>query len=172
MSLREKIDTFANIATVALAVILAPVLVKIYLLPARSGVSATAQSQISEGVNLNGKLPDVDWAKNGRTLLLAISTECHFCGESEPFYRRLNQEVGKAVKIVALVPQPASEAQKFLETEGVHVDLVKQLALGFIGVRATPTMILVNGKGVVTRIWTGRVPDSEQQAVVSVLKRG
>jgi thioredoxin-related protein len=114
----------------------------------------------------------VDWSRNGRTLVIAISTTCHFCKESEPFYRRLQQEVGKGIKTVAVLPQPVNEAEQHLSGAGLHVDQVKQAELSNIGVRGTPTMLLVNSNGVVTRVWTGRLAPEQQEQALSVLKRG
>lgn len=84
----------------------------------------------------------------------------------------LQQELGKSVKVVAVLPQPAAESESFLSGEGVQVDQVKQVPPGSIGVRGTPTMLLVDSKGVVTRVWTGKVQDAEQDNVLAVLKKG
>ena len=56
--------------------------------------------------------------------------------------------------------------------EGVHVDQIQQVPPASIGVRGTPTMLLVDSKGVVTRVWTGKVQDAEQENVLAVLKKG
>jgi hypothetical protein len=81
---------------------------------------------------------------------LAISTQCHFCKDSTPFYRKLQEQMGN-VKTVAVLPQPVSEAEQYLSGEGVHVDQVKQAKMSGIGVSGTPTMLLVNSAGVVTK---------------------
>ena len=65
--------------------------------------------------------------------------------------------MGAGLKTVAVLPQPVVESEQFLSGEGVHVDQVKQVAMGGIGVMGTPTMILVNSAGVVTKVWSGKV---------------
>ncbi|SPF53650.1 exported hypothetical protein [Candidatus Sulfopaludibacter sp. SbA4] len=176
MSLPTKIQTTADLATIGVAVLLSAVLIKVYLVPASSPrvppAAPPAVAATSVGSSLKGQLPGVDWSKNGRTLVLAISTQCHFCKESTPFYRRLEQEVGKVVKMVAVLPQPAHEAEQYLKDEGVQVDQVKQVSLGTIGVRGTPTILLVDSKGVVTKVWTGKLKAEEQEQVLGVLKKG
>jgi len=83
MSLPTKIQTTADIATVGVAVLLSVVLIKVYLVPAPSPrlpqAAPPAVAATSVGSSLKGQLPGVDWSKNGRTLVLAISTQCHFC---------------------------------------------------------------------------------------------
>jgi len=174
MSLPTKIQTTADIATVGVAVLLSVVLIKVYLVPAPSlrlpQGAPPAVAAASVGSSLKGQLPGVDWSKNGRTLVLAISTQCHFCKESTPFYRRLEQEVGRGVKMVAVLPQPAAEAEQYLKNEGVRVDQVRQVSLGTIGVRGTPTILLVDGKGVVTKLWTGKLQAQAEDEVLAALR--
>jgi hypothetical protein len=177
MSLPGKIEIVSNIATIGAAVLLSLVLVKVYFVPnpsspARTAPPVRAAAEATVGTSLKSQLPGVDWSKNGRTLVLAISTACHFCKDSEPFYRRIRQEVGGGVKMVAVLPQPQAEAEQYLSTAGLKVDQVKQLTLNTIGVRGTPTMLLVDGKGVVTKVWVGRLQDQDQEQVLSVLKKG
>jgi hypothetical protein len=51
----------------------------------------------------------------------------------------------------------------------VHVDQVKQMALASIGVAGTPTMLVVNGSGIVTKSWVGRLDQDGQEQVLSAL---
>ncbi len=175
MRLSSKLETASNISTIVVAVLLSVVLVKAYLVPASSSPARPVQparAGVAIGTSLKNQLSGLDWSKNGRTLVLAISTTCHFCKDSEPFYRRIRQEVGVGVKMVAVLPQPQAEAEQYLNTAGVKVDQVKQLSLETIGVRGTPTMLLVDDKGVVIRVWAGRLPSGEEDQVLGVLKRG
>jgi hypothetical protein len=59
-----------------------------------------------------------------------------------------------------------------LKDEGVQVDQVKQVSMGAIGVRGTPTMLLVNGAGVVTKVWTGKIQPKQEQEVLTALRKG
>jgi thiol-disulfide isomerase/thioredoxin len=176
MGLPGKIETAANVAVVVVAALLSAILVKVYLLPAAPTQALvppnlpnapTAAGTV--GTNLNSRIPGVDWSKNGQTLVLALSSHCHFCTESAPLYRRLAQVAGKAVKIVAILPEPVPETEKYLQDEGVHVDQVKQMALASIGVAGTPTMLVVNGSGIVTKSWVGRLDQDGQEQVLSAL---
>jgi hypothetical protein len=170
VSLPGKIETTANIATIAVAALLSVALTKAYLLPALTPQKPQALAGTSVGTSLKGRVPGVDWSKNGRTLVLAISTQCHFCKDSTPFYRKLQEQVGKSLKTVAVLPQPVAEAEQYLNGEGVHVNQVKQATMSGIGVQGTPTMFLVNSAGVVTRIWVGKIQPEQQ--VLAALKKG
>ena len=171
MNIRGKLETAANAATVVAALLLSVVLVKVYLLPRKTLPRAGGGPAISVGAELNTALPGVDWRKNGQTLVLAISTQCHFCTESAPFFRTLVAQAGKNVKMVAVFPQPAEEAQKYLSGEGVRVDQIEQADLNRIGVRGTPTMLLVNAAGIVTNVWVGELRPVQQSRVLNVLAK-
>ncbi|HEY9285591.1 MAG TPA: hypothetical protein VIP46_19225, partial [Pyrinomonadaceae bacterium] len=92
----KKLEVAANVAIVVVAVLLSAVLVRSYLAAPseREDVRPTVQTQrtLQNGESIN--LPGIDWQKNGRTLLMALSTTCHFCTESGPFYQRLVREGG------------------------------------------------------------------------------
>lgn len=164
-----KLETAANAASIIVAGFLSAVLIKVYLLPKRVPPRPGPAAQVKAGASLKAELPGVGWQKNGRTLVLAISTQCHFCTDSAPFFRMLSAEEGKNLKIVAVLPQPVAEAEKYLTGEGVRVDQVEQLALPRIGVTGTPTMLLANSAGVVTNVWVGELQPAQQQHVLAVL---
>jgi hypothetical protein len=173
MSLSGKIETTANAATIIVAVLISTVLVKTYLLPnaVARRTPAVSASDVTKGKSMDGRALGVDWAKNHRTLVLAISTTCHFCKDSVPFYRKLGA-AGRDVKMVAVLPQSVTEAQQYLSSEGVHVDEVRQTPLNTLGVRGTPTLLLVNDVGVVTNVWVGKLqPDQETQVLTALEKK-
>ena len=169
MIFRNKLEVAANAATVLAAVVLSVVLIKVYLLPRRPLARSVGRQGISVGARLNSALPGIDWRKNGRTLVLAISTQCHFCTESAPFFRTLASRAQKGVKIVAVLPQPVDAAQRYLDGEGVYVDRIEQLALSRIGVTGTPTILLVNSSGRVIDIWVGKLQPNQQQNVLATV---
>src|SRR5262249_34264823 len=98
----EKIEIASHIAIIIVAILIGIVLVKNYLLPdskPKSNASnKTAIASNTGEVGIVGKvisLPDTNWEKNGQTLVLALSTGCHFCTESAPFYKELVQKRAK-----------------------------------------------------------------------------
>ncbi len=165
----SKLENLANLATILVSVVLSVVLIKVFLLPQSRPMANRAESRV--GMSLKESLPDVDWAKNKRTLVLAVSTQCHFCTESAPFFQRIQKEKAEDLKLVAVLPQAPDESRKYLEGEGVHVDDVKQATLSAIGVTGTPTMLLVDGKGTVAKVWAGKLQPDQEGGVLAVLKK-
>lgn len=83
---------------------------------------------------------------------MVLSNTCRFCTESADFYKKLAQERAKHLdaRIIAVLPQDVEAGRTYLNKLGEVVDEVRQSSLDAIGVRATPTLILVDDKGVVT----------------------
>jgi hypothetical protein len=99
----KKVEALANVAVIITSVVVCTVLVKRYLLPSNAQPAvAAATGPVSEIANSSRKrsiepgtkisLPGIDWSKSDRTLLLALSTTCHFCTESAPLYQQLQEQ--------------------------------------------------------------------------------
>jgi hypothetical protein len=137
-----------------------------YVVSSRSPQSSLAV--LPKGAKL--KISGVEWSDSQRTIVLALSTHCHFCTASGDFYKRL-QEVARArgVPIVAVLPQPTDEARSYLLNLGVPILVVKQAPLDSVSLSATPTLIVVNSEGVVIDSWTGQLSPEFEKEVMSKL---
>jgi len=162
-TLTRKLELAANVAIITVAVVLCAVLVKTYLL------APTPQAPQQSLVGARVPVPEVDWRGNGRTLLLVLQKGCRFCAESAPFYQRLAGEAGQ-VRLVAVLPQQVEESREYLRELNVPVGEVRQAPFKDLGIRGTPTLLLVNGEGVVTGSWFGKLSPDKEEEVLSRLK--
>ncbi len=81
----------------------------------------------------------------------------------------MGEQIGKDVKLVGVLPEPVAEAESYLNREGVHLDEVEQISLTKVGVNGTPTMLLVNGNGIVADDWVGKLaPDKQEQVLKTI----
>jgi hypothetical protein len=166
----KKTELVANIAIIVVALLLGFVLVKRYLLPANvAAPAARLDPRIPAGTKAS--LSGVDWAGNGQTLLLVLSTDCHFCTESAPFYQRLTRETtGRPdVHLIALFPQEIEEGKKYLDSLGVSIVEIRQASPGSTGAGGTPTLILVDAQGIVKNSWVGKLSTPEESEVINQL---
>lgn len=167
----KKIEMAANIAIIVVALILGGILVKQYYFDDNRDVrGVNAELRIPAGTRI--PLPDIDWADNKQTLLLFLSTDCRFCSESAPFYQRLVQAtIGQRdIRLVAVLPQEVNRSREYLKELGLSIEEVKQASFKSIGVRATPTLTLVDSAGVVISAWIGRLAAGQESEVLSRLK--
>ena len=172
----KKVEVLANVVVIVTSLLLCSVVAKKYLLSNNSaGKTASADKSASAQAPVRPKiqpgtaltLPGVDWSKSERTLVLAVSTTCHFCTESAPFYQQLQKAKPNNLRLIAALPQPTDEGRRYLTKLDVNLSEIVQVPLASIGVSGTPTLILVNDKGVVTESWVGKLPDVEAQKGIS-----
>jgi thioredoxin-related protein len=169
--LTKGIELSANIAIIIVAVFLGVVLVKQQLLSSPQTRATTPQHPATVA---GAKLPlaGVNWAENQRTLLLALSAKCHFCTESADFYKRLAEARAQRndIRMVAVLPQETAEGQAYLDRLGIKVDEVRQSSLDAVGATGTPTLIMVDGDGVATEMWVGKLPPDKETEVLNRIR--
>jgi len=162
-TLSKRIELTANIAIIAVAILLGAVVAQRYFFQKDSKPPTIA---VGSKVSLAG----VDWSRNGKTLVVALQKGCHFCAESAPFYQRLAQIApAKGIKLVAVLPQPATEGREYLSTLAVPIADIRQSPLSALSVGGTPTLILVDDKGQVVASWVGKIPSDKESEVLARL---
>ena len=162
----RRIEIVANVCIIVVAIVVCVAAVR-YFRTKASGSKAPAPA-IAAGTKIN--LPSEDWARNHQTLLLALSTNCKYCSASAEFYQRLVNSASSNTKLVAVLPQPPEESQHYLTALKVTIEDIQQVSPSALGVRATPTLILVDGTGTVTNSWVGQLPANKEKEVLSSVR--
>ncbi len=117
-------------------------------------------------------LPGVTWSQRDRTVLLILSTRCHFCTDSAPFYKRLSTALrarSHNAGLIAVLPQANGESERYLTGLGVTVDSIVQAPLLTTGVQGTPTILIVDKTGVIQRAWMGRLSAELEREVIGAV---
>ena len=164
---RSKLETLLNLALIVLAIAFFATLVARYTKPDTAG-SRKPPLEIGSTIDV----PDLKWGQADKTLLLVLSTKCNFCTESSPFYRRIVQEVegNPGIRLIAFLPQDASEGREYLSANGVRISDVRQLGPGTLGVAGVPSLILTDRNGKVVDLWFGKLGANVESLVMSRLK--
>lgn len=162
----KRIELAANVAIIIVAVLLGYFLIQKFFFPVKP--VAPPIVKIENGIKVD--IPNVDWQKNQKTLVLYVRKGCHFCTESMPFYKILVENQPKTnTKLVVVSPDETDVSKKYLSENGIEVNYVEQANLSSIGVHGTPTLLLVNDKGEVSNSWVGKLPSDEEKEVTSQL---
>jgi hypothetical protein len=154
------IDRLANIAILALAIVVGIVAWRQYVARAPHDINVPVGSLVN--------LENVDWPKNQLTIVLALSTECEPCSRNAVLYRdianalRTNQ-VGKTV---AVLPQQVSRSREYLSELKVVPDEIRQRAASPFVAKATPTIIAVGADGRVVKSWAGSLSQREAESAL------
>jgi len=169
----RRINRLANWAICLAVIVLAGATVRRFKAEEACAVpTPTPVNNRTEGRSLRHSLPGMDWHGNQRTLVLALSTRCHFCTQSAPFFKRLVAAAGSNVRVVVAMPQSAEVARRYLRRVGLNVGEVREVSLGAIGISGTPTLLLLDNAGVVTSSWVGMLaPEGEDQVLLALASR-
>jgi thioredoxin-related protein len=173
----KKLEVVANIAISVLAILLGGVIVKRYFFTsapaetasATAAAAASNASLVKPGSNV--ELANYNWSESDNTLVMVLSTTCHFCTESAPFYKRLVEARAdkKKLRIVAVFPQTPEEGREYLEKLGVVADEIKTATPMSLGARGTPTLILTDSKGTAVNTWIGKLPTGKEDEVLKII---
>lgn len=175
----KKVEMLANVAVIITSVVLCSVLVKKSFFTASQTVTkataprtspfdnASSKSALQPGMKLS--LAGIDWSKNRRTILLVLSTTCHFCTESAPFYQKLQQRKPDNLQIVAVLPQAIEDSRKYLNKLGVSVSEMVQAPLASVSVTGTPTLMLIDSNGIIKHSWIGKLSDGQTEEVLALI---
>jgi hypothetical protein len=170
-NLFKRLHIITNLAIIAVSVLLGYVIIKDFILNPPSA-SRSRQSKASIKVGTKLSLPEIDWQKNGRTVLLVLSPTCRYCKESGPFYSKLSQVLSsqRSASLVALFPMNTNDGPSYLHDLGVSVNEVKQVAFDALGVRGTPTIIIADKGGEVVGVWFGKLRSDEEEGILRQLQ--
>jgi hypothetical protein len=128
-------------------------------------------NEIKAGDKLLG-LRAYNWKAHERTLVLALRNGCHFCEASMPFYRRLakleqSNQIG--VHLIAVFPDNPAVVRQVVETQQLTIEVLPAFELGQVKVQATPTLMLVDEQGRVSKVWMGQLPAAEEAEVIAAI---
>lgn len=158
-SVRSNIELAAQVVIAMAVVIAAGVLVKRNVWP---GPASGRIASISAGERLN--IPYVDWAQNKKSLVFFLKKDCPYCTSSASLYRQLVEEATRRnIKCIAVFPNTPEEARKYLQYIELPIENVYTGPLGDSKISGTPTVVFVDGGGVVRSVWIGAQTDREQE---------
>jgi hypothetical protein len=120
------------------------------------------------------QLPGADWQAAPVSVLLQLSSTCHFCNESMPFYRQLiaaRQSGAARVPVIVASRDAVAVMRKHLDEQQVTVDRVLHSGLDVFAA-VTPSVYIVDSKGMVKRVFQGKLDSSGQKELLSIVQRG
>jgi hypothetical protein len=162
-NIAKRVEMGANTAIIIVAIVFAGALIRNY-------ASSRAQNLHQIAIGTKFALQDVNWQAGDKTLIFALSTNCHYCTESAGFYRELAHACKEHhIRTIALFPQPIEKADKYIKSLDVGFDELRQTQLAGLDISGTPTLLLINTSGLVTSVWIGKLPDEAERKLLAKL---
>lgn len=165
---KASLETIANIVIVIAGIACAVGWTR-YLL-VQPPLAASPPPAYAVGDSLAG-VSEVGQLRPARTLLLYVSSSCHFCSASMPFYRRLaaaRQSARGETRLVVLSRDPDEVLTGYLQDNSLTPDDVVHVSeTSNIKLRLTPTLVLLDQDRSVLRIWVGQLSSVAEEDVTS-----
>lgn len=119
------------------------------------------------------QIPEVAGVKftASKTLAIVIRSNCKFCTDSMPFYRRLQAALEKAPSdagLVALCVEPVEACRRYLYEHSLDIDAASIVGIDF-RVGGTPTLFIVDRQRKVLASWMGRQNAAGEAEIESFL---
>ena len=166
MGTRSRLSVATDIAVLLLCVTATLVVVTRFFsassLPAPPGARQIIGLQLDASVG-------IDWSNGTRALVLLLHSDCGFCRESMPFYRRLLANRPDNTQIVVVASPQDVRMRDYLASERVAPDAVVSVEPSALPIRVTPALFVVDTTGTITHAWIGRLDDDREAAVIDVL---
>lgn len=109
----------------------------------------------------------IDFSAAERTLVAVLRSDCPFCDQSKPFYRRLASGDRTGVRIVVVARRGDAEIDSYRPV--LEPDSVVFVGPGVLPVSGTPTLLLVDRQGVVEAAWIGLLGREREDEVLAAV---
>lgn len=154
---KGQLQRAADMATIAVAMSVLAVMATRFL-------PLEPEPRLDE-IRLDGAALGVEWSDP--TLIMVLRSDCGYCQESMPFYRRLTAEAEIPVIVAARIGDDG--IRDYLAEQGVQPDELVMTVGWETPATGTPTIFLVDGDGVVMSAWVGWLsPESEEEVLAAV----
>src|SRR5437762_699042 len=108
-NVKRYLETITNVAVILVALVFLTSFAWSLFAPKAKGRAQILPERGLRKGNVVQQIDNVDYNAAPQTLLLLMNTECHYCAESLPFYKKLATSiriVTKETNMVALFPNP------------------------------------------------------------------
>jgi hypothetical protein len=171
-TLRHTLEVTTNLAVLAVCITIAVALLRGRHTPQQ--VQGPTESRLAKGY-VFPTIENVNYDATERTLVLALNTQCKFCRESLPFYRRLLSTQGhsdRSNQIAVIFPNTDSEVWEFVQQAQLSVHAVAGQDFAKFQISGTPTLVLVGRDGKVRGLWAGELSEAGEKEVISAIAGG
>ncbi len=125
-----------------------------------SEVRQKAEPRITSNIGKKIDLPPESGVVGSANIVIAISTNCHFCRESYELYRRIlgdpQHELG-LVHVYFVSKQPEDQVKRELADNDIKPDAIMAVP-STVQIAGTPTIFLLGSDGIVTDQFVGMIP--------------
>jgi hypothetical protein len=143
-------------------------LIVVGVLKRRAASHASTGSLVGQVISPETFAEELHFPEHSETIAIALRSACHFCEQERPFYLQLlaTAKVAGAPSCIRFIT-PDSKGVFYSFLPNVPTDQVStEVPLWVIGVRSTPTILVIRD-GRVERAWVGALVRGEERKAVT-----
>jgi hypothetical protein len=166
----STLERTTHICLIAACIVSIGLLLERRFAPAAGSQRPSATQLLGHRLTVAG----LDWKSSGLNAVLFISTHCHFCLESMPFYRQVTAvqvDSLHSVAITIISRDPPELVKDTLSREHIRVRGVYPVP-SMIPLYGTPTLLIVDATGVVRRVFEGKLNAAGEKEFLEIVKAG
>lgn len=165
--MRKQIAVVSDFAVIGVALLVAFVVISNYAQPRSEPVALLKPGDTLDFIRTLGTS-----AAHGKRLLFVLKEGCPYCEGSAPLYKELAQLESSGlteVKMIAVFEEPVDVARKLLSAEDIRMEVMGAVSLDRLRIAGTPTLILIDERDRVVRIWEGLLSRKAEQEIKELL---
>ena len=164
-----KINILADVVLIVVGLVVVGMLLSRET-PAVPTIPTALLSEEESFVGNLSAVDGIDWTAAEHTLVLSLDSECVFCTESTPFYRRVQEYDTADVQVVVVAPFYDLGMNDYLAAQSLRPDEVVMVTeLSTLPESGTPTLLLVDRDGLVTHAWIGLLSSDREEEVLAAV---
>jgi hypothetical protein len=159
----QKVREYLDLTATTVMIVTSAVLVW-HVVSDRASPRSAPAAGYSQG-DVFGAVEGVRFTETPATAILFVQSTCQFCSASMPFYRRLSA-LPRRAKFIVMGVETRDQLKAYLSAQQLKADDVVSVNGQNIKFRGTPTLLLVDNKGVVRDVWAGQLDNAREEAVL------
>ena len=120
---------------------------------------------VVEGVRLE-PIGGYRWDSHEGTLAIALKADCPYCEASMGLYRRI-ADLQRAQHLKVYPPILYPDGANMGRPEIMNIERLANIDYVKLGIRGTPTVLLVDSRGTVRRKWAGQLALAQEENVLT-----
>lgn len=162
-NVKARVELGLNVVIATAILLIAVVAAKRAFFPAQvNRPSLQQQAQLVLGTRV--AIPGTDLVQHKKTLIFFLKKDCIYCEFIAPTYRELISEARKRnINLIAILPNPVEDGRNYVRSLSLEIENVQTGSPSSYKLPGTPSVLFVDGEGVVKSVWFGAEPGREKE---------
>ena len=166
---RRSIETLAHVVFIVSCVGMTAIVVQKHVSPSEA-MRAQEGVPFRPGQTVQS-IPEASFDSADQSIVLFVKSTCQPCSDSMPFFKRISQarRIAPRMQIIAASSDLPEITDAYLQANEIRVDRIVQINPEEYLLQATPSIVIVDGRGVAVTSWSGALSRSQESSLLRKL---